>query len=145
MRGFTKTAMLVIAVSGLGACNRGGNNSAAKATNNNAAAATSNAAAPAPGAQGMDDQTFLSTFTRSCEAQIRSSAPALDPAQICGCVVEASFAGKTGLFVYSQSPAAQQEIPQNTARCLSQQGGGAAAEQPGSDAEEGTPAEDGEE
>jgi hypothetical protein len=132
--------MLVLAVAGLSACNRGGtNNSTAKATNNVAAPAASNTAAAAPAAP-MDDATYLATFERQC-VQINANPPAgIDAAELCRCGVEKAFRGRTGLYAFASTPAGEQVIDQAREQCQAEQAGGRAA-QPGAEAEEEEAAE----
>lgn len=139
MRSLAMTAMLVLAVSGLSACNRN------KAVNNSAAATRNTATtpvapitpappvAPAAGA-GMDPAAFRAAVAEQCVEAVRAQpgVPAgLDLTAICGCATEATLAGRADPFAFTQSPEGQQVFNQALNQCI-MQAGGAAADSPDS-------------
>jgi len=138
MRGFATTAMVVLAVAGLSACNRNkaANNTAA--TKNTAAPAAAPVApvAPAAGAQ-MDPAAFRAELASQCAQAIRANpnAPAgADLDGLCGCAVETTLAGQADPFGYTQTPQGQQAFTQAMAQCAANAGvtaGGAADEADG--------------
>lgn len=133
MRGFATTAMVVLAVAGLAACNRNkaANNTAAK--NTAAPAAVAPVPAATPGAT-MDPAAFRAELANQCAQAIRANpkAPAgADLDSLCGCAVETTLAGQADPFGFTQTPAGQQAFTQAMAQCAANAGitsGGATAE-----------------
>ncbi len=138
MRKFAMTTMLVLAASGLSACNRN------KAANNSTAANSAAAAPAAPAAvataEPTDPTAFRAAVAEQCAEAIRANpnAPAgVDLSAVCSCATDATLSGRADAFAFSQTPEGQQVFNQALNQCLQQSGEAPAADGPGAEDEEG--------
>lgn len=134
MRTFATTAMLVLAVTALSACNRN------KAANNTAATVNTAAPAPAaaPAAPAASGPEYRTAFIGQCEQQARANPnvpAALDVSGACGCAYDAAFTGTTDVLAAAQTPEGQQRFASALAQCLQERAGNIAP--PGAVAPEG--------
>jgi hypothetical protein len=132
MRGFVTAAIMVLAVTGLSACNR--NKAANNMTAKNAVAPAAAPAAPAAAA-AMDPAAFRAELANQCAQAVRANPNApvgADLDGLCGCAVEATLAGQADPFAFTQTPQGQQAFTQAMAQCAANAGvtaGGAPAEE----------------
>ena len=129
MRGFAITAMTLLAVAGLSACNRGAaNNSAAKNTAAPAAAPAA-PAAPAPAAV-LTPAEVRASLIQGCEAEARNNPEiaSLNLQTACNCAVDGAFGTRPDAAQYATTQEGQAAFTQALAQCVATAGGGAGAD-----------------